>query len=280
MIARAYDALLIDLDGTLVDGSDRVHDRTRAALERVERQGVRVMIATGRSELATIPVMRSLALKTPAIVFNGAALWCPERERLIEERVLSKRTLERALRYGERNGALTVTMCAGAKFTLEPRTAVEQAALKDMTGLHPATIEEMSSRRAIRVTMFSDRHATSQAFADEVESFVDQPIYVTHFPLNVLAHHRESPLKVADVHAPCRGKAEGLRVLRELYGIAPERTIAIGDATNDIPMFEAAGLSVAIEDGMPEAIARAHRVIGPCGTDAIGCLVDELFPAA
>lgn len=277
MADRRYDAILLDLDGTLVDGSDRIHPRTLAALRAAQAADVRVMVATGRSELATIPVLKILASEMPAIVFNGAGLWCPVRERLIEERVLSPRTVDRAVAFGEKHGLLTVTMCAGAKYTLEPRTQTERMALKDMTGLVPSTPAEMRFRRALRVTLFSEGHASSEAFASAVEEWIDQPVYTTHFPLNVLAHHRDSALKVVDVHPPCRGKAEGLRVLEETYGIPAERVVAVGDASNDVPMLEEAGLAVAMEESMAEALAVADRVIGPCGSDTIGRLIEELF---
>ncbi|MBI5432396.1 MAG: HAD family phosphatase [Planctomycetes bacterium] len=279
MIARAYDAILLDLDGTLVDEHDRIHPRTLAALREAHRRGVRVLVATGRSELATLPVLEQLAIPAPAIVFNGAGLWCQEKRRLIEERVLSKRTLDRAVDFGERHGLLTVSMCAGVTYTLEPRTEMERLALKDMTGLVPSSPEEMRFRRAIRVTLFSETYESSGAFASAVEAWIAQPIYATHFPLNVLAHHRASRLQVVDIHPPCRGKAEGLRVLEEHYGVPASRVVAVGDATNDIPMFEAAGLAVAMGDGMREAVEAADRVIGNVGTDAIGALVEELFLA-
>jgi hydroxymethylpyrimidine pyrophosphatase-like HAD family hydrolase len=82
---------------------------------------------------------------------------------------------------------------------------------------------------------------------------------------------------VCDVHPPCKGKAEGLRVLQELYGIAPERVVAVGDASNDVPMFEAAGLAVAMRESMEEALAAADRVIGSNDSETIGALVEELF---
>jgi hydroxymethylpyrimidine pyrophosphatase-like HAD family hydrolase len=146
-----------------------------------------------------------------------------------------------------------------------------------MTGLTFAPPDGLKRHRAFRVTLLSDRYESSQVFADEVEEAVREPLYLTHFPLNQLAYHRDSRLLVVDLHPPCRGKAEALRVLEELYGIVPERVIAVGDATNDLTMFDAAGLAVAMESGMPEAIARADRVIGSNNTDAIADLVDELL---
>ncbi|MBK7645490.1 MAG: HAD family phosphatase [Planctomycetes bacterium] len=53
----------------------------------------------------------------------------------------------------------------------------------------------------------------------------------------------------------------------------------MGDATNDLPMFELAGLSVAMENSMTEALAAATRVIGSNNGPAIAELVEELFLA-
>lgn len=279
MMQRPYDALVLDLDGTLLDGESRVPDRTRRVLAAAVAAGVRVMIATGRSSISAHPILEDLALDTPAIVFNGAALYCPQRRRMLEERVLSNVTLERTLAYGRAHDWLTVVMCADRKFALAPRDEDERAALSLMTALEIVPAERLLVEFAIRVTFFSARHASSVAFAREIEEAVDRPLYTTHFPLSVLASHRASPLQVADVHPPCRGKAEALRVLQETYGIEPERVVAVGDATNDIPMFEAAGLSVAMGNGMLEARAAAQRIIGGHTTDALADLVEELFLA-
>jgi Cof subfamily protein (haloacid dehalogenase superfamily) len=277
---RAYDALLLDLDGTLVTDQDELVPRNVEALRAAAARGVRVVVVTGRSELATIPVLEELALDTPAVVFNGAGVWSQAERRLVEERVLSDRTLARAVAFGREHGLLTVAMCAGIKYALRPRGEVERLALRDMTGVTFVEAERWPPSppgRVIRVTFFSEAHETSADFALAVERALDQPVYLTHFPLRVLAHHRNSALDVVDIHPPCRGKGEALRVVQETWGIPPERMVAVGDATNDLPMFERAGLAVAMSSGMPEAIAAADRVIGDNNGTALAELVDELF---
>lgn len=278
MIERSYRALLLDLDGTLVDEHEDVHPRTRAALARAVERGVHVMIATGRSELATQPVLADLGLSTPALVYNGAGLWCPVRGEFIEERVLSERTLSRAVDYGLARGLMTVSMGAGLKRAIAPRNQAEAMALHDMRGLEfVAGREHLLGRRAIRVTLFSCEHRDSGAFEAEVARVLDAPVYTTHFPLRVLPHHRASALDVVDIHPPCRGKAEALRWLAEELGIAPQQVVAVGDASNDVPMLTAAGLAVAVEGGMREALEVAGRRIAGPHTDALGALVEELF---
>ena len=238
---------------------------------------VALPIATGRSELATRPVLRTLDSDMPAVVFNGAALWCERSARFLEERVLSERTLGRVLDFGHEHGLLTVVMCAGRKYALAPRSEVERLALHDMTGLEFGEPASLRRQRAIRVTLFSAGHANSIDFAAQVERAIDQPTYLTHFPLNLLAHHRESQLLVVDLHPPCFGKGEALRVLAERYGIPPQRVVAVGDASNDVDMLRRCGLPVAMGNATSEALAVAQRTIGDNNSDTIGALVEELF---
>jgi Cof subfamily protein (haloacid dehalogenase superfamily) len=275
--ARAYDAILLDVDGTLVDDGGHIHPRTRAALHEAHVRGVVVMVATGRSESGVAPVIEELGIDNPVLVYNGSGLWDPKTDKLLEERVLSNRTVERTLALCERANYLPVVMKHGLKASPQPPTPALERALSRLTALEPRAFADLPREYLIRITLFSERHTDSAEFEREVASAIDLPAYLTHFPLAHLADHRASALQVVDVHAPSRGKGEGVRMLFERYGIPRERVVAVGDATNDVPMFEAAGLAVAMECSMPEARAAAKRVIGDCNGGAIGELVEELF---
>lgn len=277
MSTRSHDAVLVDIDGTLLSEQGAIHPRTREALRAAEAAGVRVMLSTGRSTISTRPVLAELGLVTPALVFNGAGLWCPKEKRMLEEHVLGNRTLQCSLRFGAERDLLTVLMTADAKFASPPKNALEEEAL---TGLHELVIvprEKLDAEFVMRVTYYSEMHASSQHLMDDVAAAIGHPVYLTHFPLNALATHRGSRANCLDLHPPCNGKAEAVRIVRERWGIPAERVVAIGDASNDIPMFEAAGLAVAMESGMPDALAAADRIIGDNDSTALAELVEELF---
>jgi hydroxymethylpyrimidine pyrophosphatase-like HAD family hydrolase len=57
-------------------------------------------------------------------------------------------------------------------------------------------------------------------------------------------------------------KGVALRFVCEHYGIAPANVMAVGDAPNDLPMFDYAGLSVAMENGW-SAVRKAADFIAP-----------------
>jgi len=276
-MTRDYDAILLDLDGTLVTDAGFVHPDTLATLGAAQACGVRVMVATGRSEGGTIPVLAETGIATPAIVYNGAGVYCPVGRKLLEERVLSNRTIERTLAFARAHDLLFIVMRFGEKFSMPPRTPEERRALEFLEDLHVVPPEQLPKESVMRLTLFSTRHDSPEALGASLEAAIDQPAYLTWFPLASLPHQRENPLLVVDVQPPSRGKGEALRVIEETYGIPPERVVAVGDAPNDVPMLERAGLAVAMANATSDVKAVAHRIIGDNNGDAIGRLMDELF---
>ncbi len=272
-----YDAVLLDLDGTLLDGQGKIRPRNASVLRALSESGIEVMIATGRSTRATLPVVHELGLDSPMLVFNGAGIYCPKEGKLIEERILSNRVMERALRFAKERNLLTVVQKAEAKFASPANTHDERRALEFFHGLEVLDSHDLPDEYVIRVIYYSADHDSCQALQDDVQVALDAPLFLTNFPLNLLVSHRDSPLHVVDVHPPSRGKAEGLRFLQETHGIAPERVVAIGDASNDLDMLEAAGLGVAMGGSSQRVQNSADRVIGHHDSDAIADLLQELF---
>ena len=275
--SRPFDAVLLDLDGTLLDENSAVSPRKREVLRELDSRGVLCMVATGRSLVSTLPVLEELDLGSPALVFNGAGIYCPREGRLIEEQTLSDRTLARTLDFAEQRDCMTVVMRSDGKFATEPRDEFEQQGIQHLHGVRTVPRRDLAIEYAIRVTLFSREHPDSRVFHDEVHGAIGAPVYLTHFPLDHLPNHRDSPLLVVDVQPPCQGKAEAFRFLQDHHGISAERVIAFGDASNDIPMFRVAGRSVAMEDGMPEALECADVIIGDNDGDSLAEYLVDVF---
>ncbi|MEV0838234.1 HAD hydrolase family protein [Actinocatenispora sera] len=70
--------LVSDLDGTLVDRSQRIAERDAAAVAEFRAAGGAVLLATGRTERSALPYHRMLDLDTPLIVYNGARIVGPD----------------------------------------------------------------------------------------------------------------------------------------------------------------------------------------------------------
>jgi Cof subfamily protein (haloacid dehalogenase superfamily) len=271
---RDYDAILLDLDGTLLRSDETLHPESRAALTEAQAAGAVVMVATGRSKISGLPIVEDLGLKTPAVFFNGCAIWDPEKARMVEERTISNRTSERLHAWANERDAQVIVMTADDKLTHEPRSDAERRNFEGFIGMRFADRADLVQEYTIRLSfLVNGEEQDSAAIAAELEEAAGGPIYISHFPLSVLPRHRTNPYSAIDVHAPCRGKAEGLRFLEETRGIPASRVIAVGDADNDVPMLRDAGLGVAMAGAFPEVKAEADLVIGSNDSPAIAELI-------
>ena len=271
-------ALIVDLDGTLLSDDGVIHPDTRSALHRIHHEGIRVMVATGRSEKSAAPAVDALGIHLPTIIYNGAALWCPIERRLIRERLIDADHLDAILDFAHAEDLMPVVMCADTKKAFTARPQVLQFPLHDMPHLEIVSESDLRIEKPIRLSVFSERHNNAAEFADEIRKIHDAESYMTWFPLSLLPELRDSPLKVVDIQPPCEGKKEALIYLAEEEGIPAEEVIAIGDATNDLPMVTEAGLGVAMGNAMDELKEVADRIIGKNDTGTIGELVDEIWP--
>ena len=275
--AVKYRALVLDLDGTLVDDEGQVRPRTQEALTWARERGVVPMVATGRSELGALPVLRELDFETPAIVFNGAGLYCPRDERLLRHSLLTSPAIEHAFGYAEREDVMLMVAGVGHKYVSPPRDEQETRAVEMLEALDFRERDRLPRENLMRVSVFSARHGSSDAFARHFCKGLGGDVYLTWFPLNVLADQRGSALQVVDVQPRCRGKVEALDYLEQHHGIAADEVVCVGDGSNDVEMLTAAGLGVAMQNAMDCALDAADRVIGDNNSDALAELIEELF---
>src|SRR6476469_10930223 len=64
----------IDIDGTLLRGSIEPQPDDKRAIERAVRQGVPVILATGRSHFSSQPLAAELCPGMPHVAYNGATI--------------------------------------------------------------------------------------------------------------------------------------------------------------------------------------------------------------
>jgi hydroxymethylpyrimidine pyrophosphatase-like HAD family hydrolase len=78
---------------------------------------------------------------------------------------------------------------------------------------------------------------------------------------------------------PAAGKGHGLAALLDVLNLPPEAVIAIGDGENDVPLFERAGLSVAMGNASASVRAAADLVIGSSDAAGVADFLDALLQA-
>ena len=78
-----------------------------------------------------------------------------------------------------------------------------------------------------------------------------------------------------EIFSSCASKKKAVEFLRDY--LHPERIICFGDNLNDIPMFEAADHSIAVENAVAAVKEAADEIIGKNTDNAVAAYISERF---
>ncbi len=274
MSGVGYRAVLVDLDGTLLDRAGAVSPRNRAAVRATVDAGIEVWLATGRSVCATVKTHRDLELTTPACCYNGAVLYCGQTERWLSHLALADEALQAIVEFCLERDLFFVVFHDDWKYALSPRRAE-----------HARFLSLLEQVRVVERPAIPAAGATKVSFAGEPddlaafeERFAARPLYQERFPVRVIPGFEQFSFVVCDLlSAACRGKAEAIHFLESERGIPPAQVVAIGDHRNDLPMIRAAGLGVTVANAPEEVRREAKLVIGRFDEDGVGVFLESLL---
>jgi mannosyl-3-phosphoglycerate phosphatase len=237
-----------DLDGTLLDHGSYSFAAARPALDALAERAIPLVLATSKTaaEVAILHAAMDLGA-TPAIVENGAGLYVPGQARETPGGTSAYDALRRSL------DALPTDLRAG--FTGFGDMAVEEVAAQ--TGLSVQAAARARQRQHSEPGLWHGPEARRDAFVAAL----------ARSGIAARAGGRFLTLSFG------RTKADGLRqIMSDLGGC---RSLALGDAPNDVELLQAADHGVIVRNdhgpGIPalpgEAEGRITRTVqpGPAG---------------
>lgn len=82
-----YEAIVCDLDGTLLNGEHKLSEETKNTIKEVKATGRKIFIATGRHHLDAIELKRQLGLDSYLISSNGARIHDENNQEIYEKNI-------------------------------------------------------------------------------------------------------------------------------------------------------------------------------------------------
>jgi Cof subfamily protein (haloacid dehalogenase superfamily) len=262
-----------DLDGTVLRRDLGISARTVAVLDELRGRGVRLVVATGRRfEGAREHAGRlGFAGRDPLICYGGSMV------RRMSGETLLHRTLRRDL-------SVEVLEWAGDR-DLHARVFVDGRIVTSPDT--PAVLRHLRRTEEPGVSVVDSPADWLRDGGEEPTKLVivDHPDAVEHwleearaafagrlFVTRSLPHYVE----VGGLEGT---KSKALTFLCESWGIDPARTIAFGDADNDVDMLRFAGHGVAV-GGMTDEVRRvADAVAPPVDEDGVASYLEKMLGA-
>ncbi len=231
--------IAVDMDATLLRSDKTVDPSTIGDIDKAVDEGVNLAYCTGRALVEMKNYFKELPQIRYAICYSGAIIYdCIEKKPIYKNEVdalFFEPIIAIAQKYG---GMLT--------FLTEDESIVSEDDLEHMEDFHMGVYKPMYMKVTRRVKDMKEESAKHSSItkiniyfrsAEDREKGYSE---LKHLPLE-FAYAEKTSLEMN-----AKGVTKGMAMLKlaELLGVPANKTMAIGDADNDIDMLKRAGFSV------------------------------------
>jgi hypothetical protein len=258
--------LATDLDGTLVADLHTIPSRTQATIRALVKQGIYVVIATGRGYEDTRKFVHSLGLTTPVICYQGAVIYDSQTDETIANEGLSMLVTHQLIDLA-RSLDLSLSLHLDGNAYTERQTAQSQAFFGDIgTSLTEVTdLKQAVTTQPIKGMIVHPPHEI-QAMVAHLQTAVGDRLNVFH-SLGILI----------EITSPNVSKGYALETLAAHYGISQNEVMAIGDQDNDVEMIAWAGVGVAMGNASSKAKAVADHIAPPLEQEGAAWAIEKFI---
>ena len=253
--------LALDIDGTLLDPEGGIPALARAAVQRALREGLRVVLCTGRRYRSTLPIARELGLPGPVVVHNGALVKDAWTGRTLGATYLPAELHPEVLAALRPSGPPLVyvdgwpdaDILTGPQDGAHPHQVDYLAQHAEHCRLVPS-LEDARRDDVLMMSVMAD-----QPTLDELEARARRAL-----GSRVRTHRLENRgygSYILEILSPGAGKWAAVRRLAEAEGISAGEIAAVGDDRNDVDLVSGAALGIAMGNAVPELRAAADLVV-------------------
>ena len=245
-----YRLAAIDIDDTLLGPDGEISEENAAAVARLRKRGIRVVLASGRNHAGMLRFHHALGLGDGPLVSNHGAV--------VQEAAGNVRWYEQPAPAGPTTRATLHGL--GRRFSvvhhrregifLQERSAWSRAYEEKAPAPHVIVPDLLwtGGEGVLKIMWLADPEVISR-LAPAVEAQYAGELCVT-----------ETEPGQLEFTSPTVNKAAALAHVAGRLDILPSQVIAFGDGNNDVPMLEWAGLGVAMSHARESAKAAADLV--------------------
>lgn len=263
-----FDGVLIctDLDGTLFTSDKRVSDENIKAIEYFKSEGGFFTFVTGRMPFFASHVCDIIHPNAPFGCINGGGLYDNDAKKYIWTTEISKKVISliESVEESLPDIGIQVNLFDKIYFCRENLTMEK---FRQLTGIPNLTRSYLDIDEPMAKIVFgseSDREIAelerllrSHPEADDFDFVRGERTLFEILPKGI-------------------GKGKSIEMLCKHLGIDRNKTVAVGDYNNDIPMFRAARVGIAVSNACEEALKAADFVTVSNDENAIAQVISDV----
>ncbi|MDD3214694.1 MAG: Cof-type HAD-IIB family hydrolase [Eubacteriales bacterium] len=256
------DAIVTDLDDTLLNGQSALSPYTLSVFARAKAQGVRIIPASGRAAYSMLPFVRKLETGMPYIACNGAQL--VNADHTVSDTIsFSPEAAREIIRYLRDKGFyVQCYLNEGFYYDEECQASSNYKRSSGMAGHAVGDLAAFVTFPTPKILCVHTPEEVARWLPEVQKVFpnacfsISKPYFLEAEPPNV-------------------SKGAALRRLANQLGLTPERTLVFGDSLNDLSMLEYAVHSVAMGNARDEVKQAARHVCSANTEDGVARFVEQ-----
>ena len=236
-----------DLDGTMLSHNGGVTPYTYDVLLKAKQKRVHLVPVTGRAMCETKSVLPQLPVRY-LVAVNGTVIYDLESNEIIYKVLPNQEKLLEKLKIALTLDAYIEVYCG------EIYTSNYYYDNMEKLGMRPHLLEIIKGTRTVVPDLYSEIEKRKQAekiniwFRDDEHKSKYQHLFKDE---EYFSHTSAFP-GALEVGVKNMDKGMGISMIADILGVSKKETMAIGDASNDIPMLKWAGLGVAMGNATEE----------------------------
>ena len=246
-----------DIDGTLLNSRHELSTRNEQALRAAIKQGVQVVLATGKTYYSGQGIVKQLGLTTPGVYVQGLVICGPDGE-VLHSQTLPNEAAAQLARLAEAEHIAVVGYDRSR--LLMPEYNRFSDMLVEFHEPRPEVVGPLSQvvgsvvfNKMIAMADPAEMPALTAKVAEQIDGLADIVL--------------SSPF-LLEIMPKGMSKGAGLAWLLDYLHVSPEEVLALGDADNDVEMLQMAKIGVAMGNAMPRVRQAADVIVA--GNDADG----------
>jgi len=258
--------IVTDVDGTLLNSKHKMTERTEKALKAAMAQGVKVVLATGKTRSSVNDIIKTLDLKTPGIYVQGLVISHPDGS---EQHLgtLDAGLMRRVLTLIEDRGYQAMAY-SGKRILVRSHTVESTVLTEEYDEPKPEAVGPL-------VNIVDDVPVNKLIFCGrEAKHITALRWQLTHL-IDGEARITQALPEAIELLPFGASKGTALKLLLKELGLEPEEMLAIGDGENDIEMIQLAGIGVAVGNANPKLKAVADATVASNDADGVAEAVEK-----
>ena len=270
MPMNTYRLAAFDMDGTLLDSNKEILPSSLRAFERALAAGKILALDTGRavSELSLYH-FADMGIRYGSCAC-GTVIYDFQEEKVLLRRTIPSDLIPLIVEISRKEDLMFQAMLDGVSYV--EKKDVDRMDLYQMGVYHPLYLATTSYAEDVRAFALDNRDKINKInlYHADPESRERTRQRLSSLPLDLTFAETTS------LECTPRGvsKGSGLLDLCSVLGIPAAAAIGVGDAFNDVPMLEAAGLGIAMGNSNEAALSAAGAVVADNDHDGIAQVID------